>query len=268
MTPAIEGRPALRVYWQPGCTSCLRAKEFLEANNIPFVSINVRSSETAAAELAELGLRTVPVVARGRDYVLAQDIDELAHFVGMAVSRTRLAPDELVARLQVLLAANESFLAAMPPERLHDSLPQRERTWLDLGFHVAMIVQGLMTAGAGGELTYEIYERRAPRSWRTAAPAIEFSQATRRGLTSWWAEACRRPDAPVRTYFGQRPLDSVLERSAWHVAQHCRQLDYLVHEVANVADSPRLPPGVLQGLPVPEAVWDREVVPGDSSPIS
>jgi glutaredoxin len=268
MTPAIEGRSALRVYWQPGCTSCLRAKEFLEANGIPYVSVNVRTSATAAAELAELGVRTVPIVARGRDYVLAQDIDELAHFVGMAVSRTRLAPDELVARLHALLAASESLLAAMPAARLHDSLPQRERTWLDLGFHVAMIVQGLITAGTGGELAYEIYERRAPESWRTAGPAIEFSQATRRGLASWWQRARRRPNAPVRTYFGERPLESVLERSAWHAGQHCRQLDYLVHEVARVADAPRLPASVLRGLPVPASVWDREVVPGDSLPIS
>jgi glutaredoxin len=253
--------PPLRVYWQAGCSSCLRAREFLDAQGIAFVSINVRTSESAAAELAALGVRAVPVVVRGRDYVLAQDIDELARFVGVDCPRAPLAPDELVARLQALLGASESMLAAMPVARLHEPLPQRERTWLDLGFHVSMIVQGLLTAAGGGELSYAIYEQRAPVSWRDAQPAIEFSQGTRRGLALWWPHAREQAGMRVRTYFGEQPLEMLLERSAWHVAQHCRQLEYLLREVAAVATAPVLPAAVLAGLPLPAAVWDREIVP-------
>ena len=259
--PAAAQLP-LRVYWQAGCSSCLRAREFLDAHAIDFVSINVRENDSAAAELAALGVRTVPVVARGREYVLAQDIDELARFVGLALERRRLAPDELVARLQALLAASESWLAAVPGERLHEHLPQRERSWLDLGFHVAMIVQGLMTAAGGGELSYAIYEQRAPASWRDARPALEFSRATRHGLALWWQHARERPGLRVRTYFGEQPLAGLLERSAWHVAQHCRQLEYLVREVAGITTAPVLPAAVLEGLPLPAAVWDPEAVPG------
>jgi len=32
----------------------------------------------------------------------------------------------------------------------------------------------------------------------------------------------------------------VLERTAWHVAQHCRQLDYIVAEVLKLETAPRL----------------------------
>ena len=258
---AAASQPALRVYWQPGCSSCLRAREFLESHAIPYVSVNVRTSPDAARELAALGVRTVPVVARGRAYVLAQDIDELAHFVGVRFERRCLAPDELVARLQGLLAAAESWLEAMPGDRLHERLPQRERTWLDLGFHVSMIVQGLMTAAGGGELSYAIYEQRAPASWRDARPAIEFSRATRQGLALWWRHAHRQPGLPVRTYFGEQPLERLLERSAWHVAQHCRQLEHLVREVAGVAGAPVMAADLLEGLPLPAAVWDPEAVP-------
>jgi len=257
----VTGAPPLKVYWQPGCTSCLRAKEFLAANGVPFESINVRADAGAYAELERLGVRTVPVVSRGDDYVLAQDIDELARFVGLESRRERLAPDELAARLQSLLGAAETLVAALPPDRLHDKLPQRERSWLDLGFHVSMIVQGLVTAATGGELTYEMYERRAPASWRDAAPAVDFSRATRRALASWWREARQDAGLRVKTYFGETSLESLLERSAWHVAQHCRQLDYLVHEVAGVNEAPRLPADALAGLPVPVAVWDAEIVP-------
>jgi len=256
-----EPVPDITVYWQPGCTSCLRAKEFLAAHGVAFRSVNVRSDAGAMEELGRLGVRTVPVVSRGREYVLAQDVDELARFVGIEVRRERLAPDELAARLQALLAAAETLVAAMPPGRLEETLPQRERTWLDLGFHVSMIVQGLITAGTGGELAYAIYERRAPAAWRDARPAVEFSRATRAGLSSWWTRARSDPARPVRTYFGEVPLASLLERSAWHVAQHCRQLDHLVHEVAGASGAARLPVELLEGLPLPAAVWDEEVRP-------
>jgi len=256
-----QALPDLRVYWQPGCTSCLRAREFLRAHGIPFVSVNVREDAAAAAELEALGVRSVPVVARGTDYVLAQDLDELARFVGVIEARLRLSPDELAARLQALLAASESYLALMPQERLHQRLPQRERSWLDLGFHVSMIVQALLSAAGGGRLAYEFYEMRAPSTWTGAGPAVEFCRATRAGLSYWWAGARERPDVRLDTYWGERPLADVLERSAWHVAQHCRQLEHLVREVAGVQSAPALPPSALAGLPLPEAVWDPEVVP-------
>jgi len=253
--------PGITVYWQPGCTSCLRAKELLAAHGVAFRSVNVRTEAGAMEELARLGVRTVPVVSRGCEYVLAQDVDELARFVGIELRRERLSPDELAARLQALLEAAETLVAAMPRGRLQETLPQRERTWLDLGFHVSMIVQGLLTAGTGGELTYEMYERRAPGAWSETRPAIGFSIATRQALDSWWTQARRNPDLRVRTYFGETALASLLERSAWHAAQHCRQLDHLVHEVAGVTGAPRLPAELLAGLPLPAAVWDPEVRP-------
>jgi glutaredoxin len=253
--------PGLRVYWQPGCTSCLRAKEFLGAHGIGFESINVHERPEAAGELAALGVRTVPVIMRGADFVLGQDIDELARFVGVTEQRQRLSPDELADRLQALLAAAGDLLAALPKARLATRLPQRERTWLDLGFHVAMIVHGLLEAAHGGALTYEHYERRAPAAWVDAPPALAFLRATAAGFDAWWRAARGQPAALLTTYFGPQTTHALLERTAWHVAQHCRQLEYLAVEVARVPDAPRLAAGMLDGVPVPEAVWDREIHP-------
>ena len=44
-----------KFYWQPGCSSCLRAKEFLKQHGIAFDSINVREDEGAMDDLARLG---------------------------------------------------------------------------------------------------------------------------------------------------------------------------------------------------------------------
>ena len=62
---------AYKVYWQPGCTSCLRAKEFLKENGIPFESINVREDAGAMEHLARLGAKSIPVITRGDEFAFA-----------------------------------------------------------------------------------------------------------------------------------------------------------------------------------------------------
>ena len=42
---AQPAQHALKVYWQPGCSSCLKTKEFLLANGMEFESINVLEDE-------------------------------------------------------------------------------------------------------------------------------------------------------------------------------------------------------------------------------
>src|SRR5262249_48332587 len=59
-----QSNDVIKAYWQPGCTSCLRMKEFLTKHGVPFVSINVLEDKQGFAELAELGIRTVPIVRR------------------------------------------------------------------------------------------------------------------------------------------------------------------------------------------------------------
>ena len=68
MTVTADQAP-LKVYWQPGCSSCLKTKEFLIANNQEFVSVNVLEGEDGFKELAALGLRMVPIVARGTNVI-------------------------------------------------------------------------------------------------------------------------------------------------------------------------------------------------------
>ena len=41
----------VKVYWQPGCSSCLKTKEFLMENGIPFKSINVLEDKTGFEDL-------------------------------------------------------------------------------------------------------------------------------------------------------------------------------------------------------------------------
>ena len=64
----------LKVYWQPGCTGCLRMKEFLTKNGVEFISVNVLAVLAPAAMIALLTIGinlTGDGIARslGRSYV-------------------------------------------------------------------------------------------------------------------------------------------------------------------------------------------------------
>src|SRR5438067_2434787 len=96
---------ALRVYWRPGCSSCVKVKEFLTNLGVDFESINVSARPEAMEELRELGVRTVPVVARGKDYVFAQELADVSAFVGRKVDFERLPPRVLYDKWQKVLAA-------------------------------------------------------------------------------------------------------------------------------------------------------------------
>lgn len=154
-----------RVYWQPGCTGCLRTKEFLTGHGIPYESINVREQPGAMAELEALGVCSVPVVARGTDYVFAQELREVARFVEVSLDYEPLSAEELWHKLDRILAAAQRYLRQLPPARLDNKLPGRNRTYLDLAYHLFVIPTAFLDAVRGGELTAQGLERTC---WHTA----------------------------------------------------------------------------------------------------
>ena len=101
--PSLE--PAVvKAYWQPGCTSCLRMKEFLTRHGVPFVSVNVLEDKDGFAELAGLGIRTVPIVRRGGDWANGQVLRDVARVAGIAWGGAQMLPaPELSARPVVTL---------------------------------------------------------------------------------------------------------------------------------------------------------------------
>ena len=247
-----------RVYWQPGCSSCLRAKEFLARNDIEFRSINVRTEPDAMAELAAWGVRSVPVVARGDAFVFAQDLDELAEFVGIVLEREHLPPDALVARIDLLLAAAARYVMQAPADELAKPLPGRDRTLLDLAFHIGMVPWAFLQAARGEQLVFEFFDRRAPADRQSAAAVRAFLNDVRADVAGWWQQAAGAVPGTVSTYYGEQPGLNVLERTAWHAAQHCRQLEAVLARHGIVPDGP-LGDAELAGLPLPEEIYDDEV---------
>ena len=247
-----------KVYWQPGCSSCLRAKEFLAKRGIGYESINVRARPEAMEELAGLGARSVPVVALGKRFVFAQDLGDLARFVGVELDRTQLPPAELVRKLDLVLAATQRYLGQFPAADLEEGLPGRERTVLDLGYHIFVIPAAFLDAAHGARLTFDYFERTPGPDMRSAAQVVAYGETVRDSLASWWRGADAARLGTLDTYYGIHPTESVLERTAWHAAQHARQLMALL-EQRGIAPDGALGDNELDGLPLPEEVYDDEV---------
>jgi glutaredoxin len=249
---------AITVYWQPGCTSCLKTKEFLRSHGIAFESVNVREDAAAVAKLAALGARSVPVVARGDGFVYGQDLATVARFVGIEATFDRLAAPVLAARLLALLDTAAALAGQLPSDVLREHLPGRKRTHLDLAYHVSQVVVGFLDAALGGRLTFEHFERKPPEHLGASADVARLIRSVSQAFAVWWGANQSRLPAELDTYYGCQPLHAVLERTTWHVAQHVRQLERLL-ELRGIPPQPRLDPALLSGLPLPGDVWDAEV---------
>lgn len=250
----------VRVFWQPGCTSCLRTKEFLTRAGVDYESINVHGNEAAMAELAKLGARSVPIVARGEKFVFAQTIGDVIGFLGLKIQpQAPLAPEALMAKLELVLTAAARYVRQIPPAELAKPFRNRNRPVRALAFHVFRIVEGFLESMQDGrELTYERIMRDNAPADMTPEDLARYGEGVLARARAWWAahpdKACA---APVPTYFGEHPLHLVLERTVWHPAQHTRQL-MLVLESLGIAPDRPLRAADLAGLPLPEKAWDED----------
>ena len=249
-----------RVFWQPGCSSCLKAKEFLAGHGIAFDSINVLADDGAMAALQALGARSVPVVSRGKDFVFAQSLSALAEFVGVKRDTTILPVRDLVQRVDRVLAVAQSHVRQLPLESLHSKLPGRNRTYLDLGYHIFVIAEAFLIAARGGTLTFDLFERRPPSEIHDGVAAAELGEGIKKDFQDWWSgtsDGTKLP-ATVKTYYGDQAIDDLLERTAWHAAQHTRQLAAVLENL-DIALHDQLSDQDLAGLPLPDHVYDDQI---------
>jgi glutaredoxin/uncharacterized damage-inducible protein DinB len=248
----------LRVYWRQGCSSCVKVKEYLSSLGVDYESIDVGLRPQAMDELREMGVRTVPVVARGREYVFAQALEDVSRFVGREFRANRLPPGVLMDKWLHVLAAAQRHVVQFPRERLTErATPGRDRSIRDLAGHVYQIPEAFLAAVLEGDPDLATrYNAPAPAGVQTPEQIRAFGQKIEKRLAAWWTslpdKSCRQT---VTTYYGERPLHELLERSAWHSAQHARQLIAVLERFGIAADGP-LTAEDYAGLPLPAGLWE------------
>jgi glutaredoxin len=250
----------VRVFWQPGCTSCLRTKEFLTKNGVDYESINVHGNPEGMEALRKLGARSVPVVARGGEFVFAQTLTDVIKFLGLKIKlQERLSPDELIGKLNVVLPAAARYVRQIPADWLDKPFRNRNRPIRLLAHHVFRIPEGFLESLRDGrELTYERIMEEPPAAIRTSEDIARFGESVLARVNEWWkAFPDKSCEQPMSTYFGRHPLHVVLERTVWHPAQHTRQL-MLILETIGLEPDRRLTAEDLAGLPLPDKAWDDE----------
>jgi glutaredoxin len=256
MNDLMTTTETVKLFWQPGCTSCLRTKEWMTKRGIPFKSVNVHDDEGGWDELAQLGPRTVPVVSRGDQFVFAQQLGVVAKFLGVELKEERLSPDELVQRLDAVLEAAEAGVRALPNDALEKILPGRNRSYRQLANHIFRIPDAFLEAVAAGEnLAVESINRGPTDAMKTFDDVADYGAEVRRKVRAWWAkETDRNGQRIMDTYYGPTAMHLVFERTAWHSTQHTRQLEMVLGIVGKPVPKP-LTPDMMKGLPLPTDVW-------------
>ncbi len=249
-----------RVFWQPGCSSCLKAKEFLTQHGVAFESVNVLADHDGFSALQALGAKSVPVVSQGQRFVFAQNLRDVAAFIGIEGPEKSLTISELFAKVERVLTVAQSHARQLPLEALHTKLPGRDRTYLDLSYHIFVIAQAFLEASDGGTLTYDFFERRPPASISDGEAVAAFGDSVQDSFQSWWQSTNVGTVLPekLETYYGTQSVSDVLERTAWHMAQHTRQLASVLESLTIVLED-QLSASDLAGLPLPDHVYDDEV---------
>jgi glutaredoxin len=249
---------ALKVYWRPGCSSCVRVKEFLSGLGVGYESVNVSARPEAMEELRALGVRTVPVVARGSEYVFAQELADVSRFIGKEVEFARLPAPALVAKWLDILEAAQRHVVQLPAERLHERATEgRDRSIRDLAYHVYQVADAFLQAVEDGvEDLASVYNAAPPARVQTTQHIRDYGAAVTARVRRWWANVGDKScSGELKTYYGVQPLHHVLERTVWHCAQHARQVLAVLERFGIAADRP-LTAGDYAGLPMPDGLWE------------
>lgn len=261
MTQPSPEASVIKAYWQPGCTSCLRMKEFLSKHGAPFVSINVLEDKDALAELEALGVRSVPIVRRGNDWANGQVLRDVARVAGIRWGGAPVLPaSELGARLIEIQSTAQRLFAQIPEDKLGCMLPRRPRSYAELAYHIFNIADAFLEHEVEGlPLKEGAYSRVPPPDMNTKAKILAYGRDVMKRFGTWRDGPGRTTDfsRKARVYYGDVTLHDYLERTTWHSGQHLRQL-VMVLELLSIA--PEMPPtaATFAGLPMPDKVWDDE----------
>jgi glutaredoxin len=253
--------PAIKAYWQPGCTSCLRMKEFLTRHGVPFVSVNVLADKAAFAELAELGIRSVPIVRRGKDWANGQVLKDVARVAGIKWGGAKMLPvPELVSRLVTIQQAAQRLFAQIPDDKLGQQLPNRPRSYAQLAYHIFNIADAFLEHEVQGlPLKEGAYNRVPPPQMKTKEQILDYGRNVLSGIETWWRGPGQTAnfDAKASVYYGNVTLHDYLERTTWHSGQHVRQMMMVLGMLGIAPDRP-IGKETFDGLPMPDKVWDDE----------
>ncbi|HET8576294.1 MAG TPA: DinB family protein [Methylomirabilota bacterium] len=167
----------------------------------------------------------------------------------------RLSPAELGARLDRILASAERAIAEVPERHMDYKPPERDRSIRDLTYHLFRLSLAFVDAMDTGSLPEVWLQEKAPGDLREGAAVARYGALVRGRISGWFEGAAPREfSRTIDVYYGPQSGHDLLERTAWHAAQHLRQLYALLEGLGTPPRGP-LPSADFEGLPLPASLW-------------
>jgi hypothetical protein len=210
--------------------------------------------------LLSLGVQTVPVLAKGGQYIFCQNLEDVAEFVGLqGTGHTPLPPAMLVEKWLAVLRAAQRYIRQIPNPRLGErAIDNRDRSIRLLSHHIFRIGEAFLET-AIDDVEYWANNANVPPqdgTCTTGDEIVAYGDGIIERIKNWWAQlddkSCQQK---VKTFYGTPPMHQLFERSTWHSAQHTRQM-IAVLERFGIDPDRRLSADDLAGLPLPERIWD------------
>ena len=222
--------------------------------------MDVLNEPQGRERLLKLGVRNVPVVAKGGQYVFGQNLEDVAEFVGLhGTGHTPLPPEKLIEKWILVLRAAQRYVRQLPDERLNERvIENRDRSIRLLAHHLFRIGEAFLETAIDG-VEYAVQHANVPPkdgTFLTGDEIARYGDTVIARLRKWWdGLEDKSLSRKVKTFYGMQPMHVVFERSTWHSAQHARQLIHIL-ERYGIEPERRLTPDDLAGLPLPERLFE------------
>jgi hypothetical protein len=210
--------------------------------------------------LLSLGAQSVPVLAKGGQFIFCQNMEDVAEFVGLQGSgHSPLPPEVLFDKWITVLRASQRYIRQIPDPRLTErAIDNRDRSIRLLSHHIFRIGEAFLET-AIDDVEYWTNNANVPPADGTCMTSVNiaaYGDGIIERIEKWWVQledkSCRQK---VRTFYGTPPMHQLFERSTWHSAQHARQIIAVLDRFGIEPDG-RLTAEDLAGLPLPERIWD------------
>jgi hypothetical protein len=227
---------------------------------VDFEAVDVINDPGGRDRLLKLGVRNLPVIARGAEYVMGQSLEDVAKFIGATTGHKRLPPAEIHEKWMLALRAAQRYMRQFPAARINESvIHNRDRPIRLLGHHVFYIAQAYLQS-VNDKIEYSPSNTNVPvqdeQKYQSGDAVANYGENVISRLREWWDAADKLAFTQiVPTSYGPQQLHEVFERSAWHSAQHVRQLGDVL-ERFGIEPAGKLTGEDLKGLPLPERIWE------------
>jgi purine nucleoside permease len=150
------------------------------------------NDQTGREQLLRLGVQTVPVLAKGEQYIFCQNLEDVAEFVGLqGTGHTPLPPTVLVKKWLTVLRAAQRYIRQIPNQRLSErAIDNRDRSIRLLSHHVFRIGEAYLETAIDGVEYWANNANVPPKegSCSTGAEIAAYGDSIIERIENWWIQ--------------------------------------------------------------------------------